>query len=92
MRAISLLERKAQLKDVIVDSRRIRYVEHVDDGLRLFAAAEAAGLEGIVAKKALAPSGCGSDGERTPGIAPSVGSARKFRRKIEVRFKICCYR
>ena len=44
-------------------SERIRYVEHVDDGLGLFAAAEEAALEGIVAKKALAPYRRGRTGD-----------------------------
>jgi bifunctional non-homologous end joining protein LigD len=50
-RSRPLLERKSLLNVVLADSKRIRYVEHVDDGLTLFAAAEEAGVEGIVAKK-----------------------------------------
>ena len=53
-RKLPLLERKALLQKALEGSTRIRYVEHVDDGLGLFAAAEEAGLEGIVSKKAYA--------------------------------------
>ena len=57
LRRQPLLERKALLNKTLKAANRIRYVEYVDDGLRLFAAAEEAGLEGIVAKKAEAPYG-----------------------------------
>jgi bifunctional non-homologous end joining protein LigD len=52
LRSRTLLERKKLLKRVLKASKRIRYVEHVLDGLGLFAAAEEGALEGIVAKKA----------------------------------------
>ena len=58
-----MLERKARLKDVLTDTKRIRYVDHVDDGLGLFAAAEQTALEGIVSKKALAPYRRGKTGD-----------------------------
>jgi len=51
------------LKKTLGDATRIRYVEHVDDGLGLFAAAEVSGLEGIVSKKALAPYRRGKTGD-----------------------------
>jgi ATP-dependent DNA ligase len=51
LRARPLLERKARIKDVLSGAKRIRYVEHVEDGLGLVAAAEEAELEGIVAKR-----------------------------------------
>lgn len=63
LRSQPLLARKAVLKDALDGAKRIRYVEHVDDGLGLFAAAEEAGLEGIVAKKALAPYRRGRTGD-----------------------------
>ncbi len=56
------------------DTKRIRYVEHVDDGLGLFAAAEQAGLEGIVAKKALAPYRRGKTGDWIK-VKTTVGKA-----------------
>ena len=62
-RRLPLLERKARLAEVLAAAKRIRYVEHIDDGLGLFAAAEQAGLEGIVAKKALAPYRRGKTGD-----------------------------
>ena len=46
LRPRPLLERKALLKEALNGAKRIRYVEHVDDGLALFAAAEEAQLEG----------------------------------------------
>ena len=58
-----MLDRKALLKHVLNGAKRIRYVEHVDDGLALFAAAEEAQLEGIVAKTALAPYRRGRTGD-----------------------------
>jgi bifunctional non-homologous end joining protein LigD len=54
LRPLPLLERKTRLKDALAGAKRIRYVEHIEDGLGLFAAAEEAALEGIVSKKALA--------------------------------------
>ena len=61
-------------------AKRIRYVEHVDDGLALFAAAEAARLEGIVAKKALAPTA-------VDGPATGSSSRRRGRAPVEDRRK-----
>ena len=57
------MERKARLKDILLSAKRIRFVEHIDDGLGLFAAAEQAELEGIVSKKALAPYRRGKTGD-----------------------------
>jgi bifunctional non-homologous end joining protein LigD len=62
-RKLTLLERKALLQKTIKDAERIRYVEHVDDGEGLFAAAEHAELEGIVSKKARAPYRRGRTGD-----------------------------
>ena len=51
VRALPLLKRKALLKEVLRDSERIRYLDHVgESGHRLFQIAEELGLEGIVAK------------------------------------------
>jgi ATP-dependent DNA ligase len=63
LRTLPLLKRKARLKDVLASAKRIRYVEHVGDGVALFAAAEEAGLEGIVSKKAIAPYRSGRTGD-----------------------------
>ena len=62
LRARPLLQRKALLQRTLADAKRIRYVE-VEDGLALFAAAEKANLEGIVAKKANAPYRRGRTGD-----------------------------
>jgi bifunctional non-homologous end joining protein LigD len=50
---LSLLERKKILKTVIKKSTVIKYSDHVlENGIALFKAAQAQGLEGIMAKKA----------------------------------------
>ena len=41
LRPLPLLKRKSRLKDVLAAAKRIRFVEHVGDGLALFAAAQA---------------------------------------------------
>jgi DNA ligase-1 len=51
LRSRPLLHRKAFLKETLGAAKRIRYVEHVDDGLGLFAAAEEAGLDGVVGEE-----------------------------------------
>ncbi|HEU5451325.1 MAG TPA: non-homologous end-joining DNA ligase [Terriglobales bacterium] len=48
---VDLEERKRLLAGVLAESRLLRYSEHFDDGLQLFAAAQKRGLEGIVAKR-----------------------------------------
>ena len=63
LRSRPLIERKAILYDAITSAKRIRYVDHAEDGLWLFDAAEEAGLEGIVAKKASAPYRRGRTGD-----------------------------
>ncbi len=50
-----LTERKAMLARAIATAKRIRYTDHIDDGVALFAAANELGLEGIVAKRADSP-------------------------------------
>lgn len=56
LRALPLITRKAMLKDVLKDSDRIRYTQHVgEEGERLFKMAAELGLEGIVAKRADSP-------------------------------------
>ncbi|MBX3030662.1 MAG: DNA ligase D [Chloroflexi bacterium] len=48
---VPLEDRKRLLRRVIRDTPRVRYVSHVEtDGLDLYAAAEAHGVEGIIAK------------------------------------------
>ncbi len=52
LRALPLLRRKAWLADLLPAKGTARFVDHVrEQGLALYAAAEAAGLEGIVAKR-----------------------------------------
>ncbi len=63
LRSRPLTERKAILYDAITSAKRIRYVDHAEDGLWLFGAAEEAGLEGIVAKKATSPYRKGRTGD-----------------------------
>ena len=63
LRSRPLTDRKAILYDAITSARRFRYVDHVEDGLWLFGAAEEAGLEGIVAKKASSPYRRGRTGD-----------------------------
>jgi len=56
LRRLSLLERKELLALVIPRNQdRVRYVEHYEDGLRLFEAVQQCGLEGMVAKRADSP-------------------------------------
>jgi bifunctional non-homologous end joining protein LigD len=52
---VDLAERKRLLAGILAESPRLRYSEHFDDGLQLYAAAEKRGLEGMVAKRR---SGC----------------------------------
>jgi ATP dependent DNA ligase domain len=51
VRSSPLLDRKVLLKKTLAGSKRIRYIDHVDDGQWLFKAAESMRLEGIVAKR-----------------------------------------
>ncbi len=48
---VSLEERKQLLSQIIVSSDVLRVSEHFDDGMALYEAARARGLEGIVAKR-----------------------------------------
>jgi bifunctional non-homologous end joining protein LigD len=48
--SVALEDRKALLAGVLATDSRVRYSEHFDDGMQLFEAARAQGLEGIVAK------------------------------------------
>ena len=55
-RKLALLKRKAVLKKALAGSQRIRYVDHVgEEGKKFFEAAQKAGVEGIMAKRADAP-------------------------------------
>ncbi|HEY0976290.1 MAG TPA: DNA ligase D [Flavobacteriales bacterium] len=50
---LPLIERKARLRKLLVDTEHIRYADHVAErGLDFFAAAAAKDLEGIIGKKA----------------------------------------
>jgi bifunctional non-homologous end joining protein LigD len=52
LRSLTLLQRKAQLQDLLLRDRRLQYVDHVEEtGEDMFAAVEQLGLEGIVAKR-----------------------------------------
>jgi bifunctional non-homologous end joining protein LigD len=56
LRKLALLKRKKVLKKALEGSARIRYVDHVgEEGVKFFEAAEKAGVEGILAKRADAP-------------------------------------
>jgi bifunctional non-homologous end joining protein LigD len=48
---LTLLERKAILKELIADNAVIKFSDHFDDGINLFNHIREVGLEGIVAKK-----------------------------------------
>lgn len=48
---LTLLERKAILKEIVSGNRVIRYSDHFDDGIALYQHARAMGLEGIIAKE-----------------------------------------
>ena len=48
---VDLEERKRLLAGIVAESPLLRYSEHFDDGLQLYAAAGQRGLEGIVAKR-----------------------------------------
>jgi bifunctional non-homologous end joining protein LigD len=56
LRRYPLTVRKAMLKDVLKDSTRIRYVQHIgENGVRLFEAASELRVESIVAKRGDSP-------------------------------------
>jgi bifunctional non-homologous end joining protein LigD len=56
LRKLALLKRKKVLKKALEGSDRVRYVDHVgEEGVKFYDAAEKAGLEGILAKRADAP-------------------------------------
>ena len=57
LRELPLLERKARLEKLIgaANADCLRYSEGFDDGLKLLAAADRLGLEGIVSKRRDAP-------------------------------------
>jgi bifunctional non-homologous end joining protein LigD len=63
VRQKSLLDRKALLDATLPDLERIRLVGHIDDGLMLYKVADGLGLEGIVAKRAIAPYPRGKSGD-----------------------------
>jgi bifunctional non-homologous end joining protein LigD len=67
LRGLPLLERKRRLERLISggDDPRLLYVEHVpaEQGLALYAAAVAAGCEGIVSKRALSSYRAGETGD-----------------------------
>jgi bifunctional non-homologous end joining protein LigD len=82
LRSLPLIDRKTALRAVLPDSTPLLYVDHVaGDGLRLCEAVAAAGLPGVVAKRAQAPytssaSSGGSDRWRTiPVEAASTESS-----------------
>ena len=71
LRRYPLTTRKAMLKDVLKDSERIRYVQHIgENGVRLYQAAAELRVEGIIAKRADSPYGRGRTSDwlkiRTP--------------------------
>ncbi len=51
LRQVPLEERKTLLRAALAPLGPLQYVEHFDDGLRLFDAARELGLEGVVAKR-----------------------------------------
>jgi hypothetical protein len=55
VRGLPLVERKELLRVQLPAPGAVRYAEHVDDGPRFLAAVCAAGLEGVVAKRADGP-------------------------------------
>lgn len=68
---LPLEERKTLLKDTLGSNPVVRYSEHVDDGLSLFARVESEGLEGIVAKhrrSVYVPDKRGRDWYKIPSI------------------------
>ncbi|MEZ5064765.1 MAG: non-homologous end-joining DNA ligase [bacterium] len=96
LRAQPLLRRKEALADVLPDSKRLLYVDHVAGrGRDLLAVVEAGALPGIVAKAASSPYeageseswrriGAGKPGKKTAGsVHDALGGAR---RKGRVKF------
>ena len=63
VRSSPLLDRKVLLKKTLARSKRIRYIDYVDDRQGLFKAAESMSLEGIVAKRADSPYRRGRSGD-----------------------------
>jgi len=92
LRALPLEERKALLRRVLPEEGPIRYLDHISErGEDLYAAVEAMGLEGIVAKRADSPYRAGYSADwlkvrvdRTcdfavVGFEPIPGSRKGFR-------------
>jgi bifunctional non-homologous end joining protein LigD len=52
VRARPLADRKALLAATVAGLKRVRYVDHIDQGVTLFKIADQLGLKGIVAKRA----------------------------------------
>ena len=63
VRRLPLVERKALLRALISAPGAIRYADHVDDGAGFLAAVRAAGLEGVIAKRADGPYRAGRHAE-----------------------------
>ena len=63
VRGLRLVERKELLRALIPAPGAIRYAEHVDDGPGFLAAVRAAGLEGVIAKRADGPYRAGRHAE-----------------------------
>jgi bifunctional non-homologous end joining protein LigD len=63
VRRLPLVERKELLRALIPAPGTIRYAEHVDDGPGFLAAVRAAGLEGVIAKRADGPYRAGRHAE-----------------------------
>ncbi len=55
LRPLPLLARKQLLEKLLPQAGALKYCEHFDDGVALYAQAERLGLEGVMAKKADAP-------------------------------------
>jgi bifunctional non-homologous end joining protein LigD len=63
VRRLPLVERKELLRALVRAPGAIRYAEHVDDGPGFLAAVRAAGLEGVIAKRADGPYRAGRHAE-----------------------------
>jgi bifunctional non-homologous end joining protein LigD len=50
-----LVDRKALLSTTVAGLKRVRYVDHIEQGVTLFQVADQLGVEGIVAKRSDAP-------------------------------------
>jgi bifunctional non-homologous end joining protein LigD len=81
IRDLPLIERKARLRDILIDldDDRLRYSEEFSDPARLLSVAEKMGLEGVVSKRKDRPYRSGNRSDWVKVKTPSWREANKNR-------------